>query len=301
MNIFTLRNFIAIAQCGSFTKAADQLLVSQPTLSRQIRELEEELDIRLFQRDKAGLRITEAGELLMEEATAIVDRCDGLYALFHPDADDIGTKKIHDVLRVGYQPFIDSESIYRTISDLRRSEPDAEVLLTEDDIPKLRNGLISNRFDAVFCLQVYFEDIPGVRTLLFQGNRFQLVVSADHPLAGRDKVRISELRDESFILLRREFSPIVVDQVISLCVKNGFSPHASHYVSSAEEGLKLAAAGEGISFSHSQMNMEGLEERFQVRFLDLDEAEADLPLAFAYKERNSKPTLRCLIQTLNTK
>ena len=190
MNISTLRNFIAVAQCGSFTKAADQLLVSQPTLSRQILELEEELDIRLFHRDKAGLRITEAGEFLMEEATAIIDRCDGLYLLFHPDADDIGAKKIHDVLRVGYQPFIDSESIYRTISDLRRSELDAEVLLTEADIPKLRDGLISNHFDAVFCLQVYFEDIPGVRTLPFLNNRFRLVVSADHPLAGRHKVRI---------------------------------------------------------------------------------------------------------------
>ena len=66
MNLSSLRNFIVIAHCGGFTKAAEQLLVSQPTLSRQIRELEEELGVQLFERNRSGLQITDAGTLALE-------------------------------------------------------------------------------------------------------------------------------------------------------------------------------------------------------------------------------------------
>ena len=300
MNLSSLRNCIMIAHCGSFTKAAEQLLVPQPTLSRQIRELEKELGVTLFIRSRVGVQLTDAGELFLEEVAAIVDRCDNLSALFRSGRGDV-RREIHDVLRVGCQPYLNAESVYLAAAEVRRQAPEAEVLLCHGNVPELRNGLLDNRFDAVFSLQVYYDGLPEVRTLPILENRFQVVVSADSPLAGREKVRIKELREERFILLRREFSPIVVDRLISLCMNNGFSPNASHYVSTAEEGLQRAAAEEGIAFLPSQMRMEGMEERFHVRFVDLDEKEADLPLVLAYKEKNPKRALRRLIQAIEAR
>ena len=84
MKLSSLRNFLVITSCGSFTRAAEQLLISQPTLSRQIKELEQELGVSLYERNKEGLQLSEAGEIVMEEAADIIERCDRLYALFRP-------------------------------------------------------------------------------------------------------------------------------------------------------------------------------------------------------------------------
>ena len=298
MNLSSLRNFIVIAHCGSFTKAAEQLLVSQPTLSRQIRELEEELGVQLFERSKTGLRITDAGALVVEEATEIVDRCDRLPKFFHPGEEREARRAVREGLRIGCQHFLDTEEVYHAISEVRRQTPDSEVTLHQGNVPELKQGLMSNRFDAVFSLQIYYEGIPGVKTLPFLDNRFQVVVSDHHPLAERKGVRLRELKDELFILLQREYSPIVVDYLIAGCINNGFSPEVSHYVSNGEEGLRLAAAGEGITFLTSRMRMEGMESRYHVRFLELEEIEAELPLVMAYREKNPKRTLRQLIRAL---
>ena len=299
MKLSTLRYFIAIAQYGSFTKAAERLLISQPTLSRQILELEEELGTQLFIRDKKSLRLTEDGELLLGEASAIIDRCDRLPALFRPAEAGGKGKKVPNVLKIGYQVFFDTGKVYQAMADIRRDDPQADVLLLQGNITELKQGLKSNLFDAVFSLQIYFEGMPGVRVLPFRENRLQLVVPAGHPLAGREKVKIADLSEENFILIHREYSPIILDQVISLCVKNGFSPNASRYVSSGEEGLELVAAGKGISFLHSQMRLEGLNKRFNVKFLDIDEAEAELAFALIYKEQNQKRILQRLISALD--
>ena len=301
MNLSSLRNFIVIAHCGSFTKAAELLLVSQPTLSRQVRELEEELGVQLFERNKTGLQITDAGALLVEEATEIVDRCDRLPTLFHPGEEQEARHEVREVLRIGCQHYLDTEEVYRAIAEVRRLAPDSEVMLYRGNIPELQQGLTSNRFDAVFSLQIYCERIPGVKMRPFLDNRLQVVVSAGHPLAERERVRLSQLKDEPFILLHRQYSPIIVDHLIAACVNNGFSPEVSHYVSNGEEGLRLAAAGEGISFLASRMRMEGMESRFHVRFLELEEEEADLPLVMAYKEKNPKRALQRLIKVLEPK
>ena len=298
MNLSSLRNFIVIAHCGSFTKAAEQLLVSQPTLSRQILELEDELGVQLFERNKTGLQITDAGALLVEEATEIVDRCDRLPKLFHSGEERETRPAVREVLRIGCQYYLDTEEVYRAIAEVRRQAPDSEVLLYHGNIPELRQGLTSNRFDAVFGLQIYCERIPGVKMCPFMDNRLQVVVSADHPLAERERVKLSQLKDEPFILLQRQYSPIVVDHLIAACVNDGFSPEVSHYVSNGEEGLRLAAAGEGITFLASRMRMEGMEARYHVRFLELEEKEADLPLVMAYREKNPKRTLSRLIRAL---
>ena len=80
--------------------------------------------------------------------------------------------------------------------------------------------------------------------------------------------------------------------------KNGFSPRCSHYVNSAEEGLELVGAGRGISFLHSEMNMEGLERKYNVKFVDLDEKEAKLDFVVVYKKQNQNPLLRQLTALL---
>lgn len=284
MKLSTLRCFTVVAQYGSFTKASERLPLSQPTLSRKIQELEAELGTRLFLRENRELRLTENGRLLLREAAAILERCDRIPELLHANHIDGKGRNPPEVLKIGYQKFFNTQWIYQAINQIRQEETDSDILLTQNTVSELKEGLATGQFDAVFTLQAYFEQASGYRVLPFRRNRLLLVVPELHPLAGAGKVKIRELREEKFVLLNRQYSPIIVDYVVSLCVRNGFSPNTVAYVNSAEEGLELAAEGKAISFLHSEMRMEGLERKYRVKFLDIDEKEVNLAFAVVFRD-----------------
>jgi len=125
MKLSSLRNFIVITRCGSFTKASEQLLISQPTLSRQIMDLEQELGVSLYERTKDGLQLSEAGETLMVEAVEIVERCDRLSRLFHPAAES--RKVTHEVLKIGFQTFFNIEDLRAILDRFRVTETETEI------------------------------------------------------------------------------------------------------------------------------------------------------------------------------
>ena len=296
MKLSSLRNFLVITSCGSFTRAAEQLLISQPTLSRQIKELEQELGVSLYERNKEGLQLSEAGEIVMEEAADIIERCDRLYALFRP-AEKNGIK-VPEILRIGIQSLFDMNELKMAVKKLQEENSETEIELIEADRHQLEQGILNNRFDAVISLQDCHENYSGLKVLPYRENTVKIAVPAGHPLTEKERIRIEELRDESFILLRREFSPIIVDRFMSTCINSGFSPYASAYANSEEECLRLAEANQGITFIHSQISVCGCERKFNVHCLDLEEPVQCEPLALICKARNRKNSLKRLIKEL---
>ena len=297
MKLSSLRNFIVITRCGSFTNASEQLLISQPTLSRQIRDLEQELGVSLYERTKDGLQLSEAGETLMVEAVEIVERCDRLSRLFHPAAES--RKVTHEVLKIGFQTFFNIEDLRAILDRFRVTETETEIVLLQAGLHELEYGIQYNRFDIVVSLQSYYERISGLRILPYKDNCIQVAVPSDHPMAGRKSVRMEELIDEPFIMLKRDSSPIIFDRIISRCVVSGFSPHVSAYVKSEEEGLHLVEANQGIAFVHSQMLVDGFEKMFHVHCLDIEEGCISEPLALICKARNVKKSLQRLLEELD--
>ena len=186
MKLSSLRNFIVITRCGSFTKASEQLLISQPTLSRQIRDLEQELGVSLYERTKDGLQLSEAGETLMVEAVEIVERCDRLSRLFHPAAES--RKVTHEVLKIGFQTFFNIEDLRAILDRFRVTETETEIVLLQAGLHELEYGIQYNRFDMVVSLQSYYERISGLRILPYKDNCIQVAVPSDHPMAGRKSV-----------------------------------------------------------------------------------------------------------------
>ena len=124
MKLSTLRYFVAIAKYGSYTKASELLLISQPSLSRQIQDLEEELGVQLLVRDRKKVMLTEDGELLFHEASAIIERCDRLPDL-SPDTADIEnripTLFQHAMDLSGDEPHSSGDSRSGCASDTRHS------------------------------------------------------------------------------------------------------------------------------------------------------------------------------------
>ncbi|HIU76033.1 MAG TPA: LysR family transcriptional regulator [Candidatus Pelethocola excrementipullorum] len=296
MKLSSLRYYITVAKCGSFTKASDRLFISQPTLSRTIQELEEELGTQLFIRERRSLKLTEDGIRLLKEASEIVEHSDSLAEMFK--SSEVRGRKAIQVIKVAYQRYFDIQWVYPQITAFMKEYPNCEILLEQADVQDLKKGINDGSYDAVFGLTPIFNRMKDLIIMPVEKNCLQLLVPETHRLAKRRSVSINELEGEDFILLNRKYSPVVVDHVISQCIKHGFSPNASHYVDNMEEALDLVGLGKGISFAHSGMHLEGMEKRYHVAFLDIEDNGADLDFALVYRKGRKSRNLIMLLERI---
>lgn len=299
MKLSSLRYYITVAKYGSFTKASDRLFISQPTLSRTIQELEEELGTQLFIRERRSLKLTEDGIRLLKEATEIVEHSDSLPGLFRNfDAD---SQAAVQVIKIAYQRYFNIQWVYPLMTAFMKEHPNYEILLEQADVPKLKKGIDDGNYDAVFGLTPFFKRIKDLTVVPVEKNCLQLLVPENHRLTSQGSVRIDELEDEDFILLNRKYSPVVVDYVISQCIRHGFSPNASHYVDNVEEALELVGLGKGISFVHSGMHLEGMEERYHMSILAIEDNDADLDFSLVYRKGRKNKNLLKLLEKIGKK
>ncbi len=294
MKLSSLRNFVTVAKYANYTKAAEYLHLSQPSLSRQIMELEKELGVTLFFREHKSLVLTEQGQLLLSEANDILERCDRLPSLFQEQQKQIG-----GVLSVGYQKFFNMQWMYLLINQMKLEQLENDIIMRPVALEHLRKDLEDSTFDAVFALKInvaHWDD--SICVVPLKESHLRFVFPEGHPLADRKKVSFKEVQREKFILIDRKSSPAGLDYVITQCMENGYSPEASCYVSNMEEGLEQVALGRGISFIQSMMDMGDFERRYGVRFVDVDAPGATMDFIIAYKQDNQNPILQEMLKRL---
>lgn len=297
IKLSALRYFVEISKHQSFTKAAENLYISQSALSRQVQELENELGTQLFRRDYKNLKLTKDGKAFLPVAEDIVNRCDRASVMFRNDVPQ--EKEEAPRLHIGYQRFFNSKQIYDVRGKLAKDHPDLDFMMTEGTPQGLSKSVVKGDLDLVFVLNVYLpKDASGLRIVPFEHNRLQLIVPENHPFAERKSVSIRELEDEDFILMNRPKSPVIVDYVTHLCRENGFTPHASYYINDALQAIEFVASGKGISFLHSGMRIDMLSQYYHIAAIDIDEADLELDLCAAYRIDNRKPVLKELLKML---
>jgi DNA-binding transcriptional LysR family regulator len=176
--------FLVVAEHRHFGRAATALRVAQPSLSRQIRRLEQQLGVRLLDRTPQGTRLTEAGEVFVPKAKALLRSAAQATAQARAAAQP-------SRVRIGYTTGMIVTSAVR---ELRREHPDADVAVTHLDWDKARDALLDHRVDAVVTRLPFPTDQLHV-TILYDEPRV-LAVSVDHRLAGRDSVTLDDIADE---------------------------------------------------------------------------------------------------------
>lgn len=295
MNLLTLRYFISVAEHSSFTKASEHLFVTQPTLSRQVMDLEEELGVQLFVRGRHTLTLTAQGSRFLPEAKEIIRRCDNLREILKPEEDDGDVKGF---LSIGYQGFLDTKLMHQTMKAVTAKYPQVDFSLLRGNPPELRHHLIINKCDVVFSLNSCVAAIPNIESIKLQENELQIAVPRNHRLAKYDSIDMKELANENFVMLERKISPFTVDYATSLCMKNGFSPNASYYVNDAEKALLLVGSGKGIAFLHSTNNITNPEETFDIKVLRIEGLDNDLDFVLTYKKDNTNPIIPIFVAEL---
>ncbi len=229
---------VAIADHGSFHAAAAACAVSQPGLSVQLRELEDLLGVKLFERDRRGVRITRGGEVVVERARRLlVDADELLEAARHHDRPFGGE------LRLGVLPTIAPYLLPEVLPVVRKAYPGLRLLLREDQTGRLRSLLQQGEIDVL--LVALEADLGEVATLPLFRDPFVVAMGRQHRLANKSIVSQRELAGADLLLL--EDGHCLRDQVIEACGGAAASSSAEFRPGSLATLIQMVVGGLGIT------------------------------------------------------
>jgi DNA-binding transcriptional LysR family regulator len=236
-----LRYFLAVAEELHFGRAAEHLHIVQPALSKQIAALEKELGVRLLERTKRRVELTDAGRAFLEDARNVLAQAD----LAADRARSAGRGE-RGVLVVGFIPPALNSVLPPALSRYRDEHPGVRLVLRELTNRAAVDGVLYGRIHISF-VRVPFDD-HGLCCEPVYEEPVVLALPSDHPLALLDAVPLSALRDEAFVMIPRAQEPELHDYYIALCQEAGFSPQIVHEVSATLVGVGLVASGVGVAF-----------------------------------------------------
>jgi LysR family hydrogen peroxide-inducible transcriptional activator len=239
MEIHQLRYFVAVAETGSFTRAAEREGVSQPTLSEQILRLEDKkkgIGRRLFDRLGRKVVLTDAGQLLLSHAQAIVAAVDEAERAVLATGE--GGR-----LRVGAIPTVAPFLLPATIARFRKEHTAVQLQLKEDLTERLLADLLAGELDVGLMALPIRDDRLHVEKLFAEA--LVMALPPKHRLAGKSEVKLGDVVDEPFILL--DDVHCFGDQVLSFCHRGGLEPQVVCRGEQIVTLLAMVAAGQGVS------------------------------------------------------
>lgn len=251
-----LRAFVVLAEEGHVTRAAERLGMQQPPLTRLLRGLEEELGVLLMRRLPRGVRPTEAGLALLEEARAVLARAEGVADVVRrAAAGEQGRLAVGFTSSAALHPFVPA-----VLRRFRESVPGVAVTLEEAGTSELVDAILHERLDAAFVR----SPVGGTAGLVLDAvleEPMLAALPAGHPLAAQaGALPLSALAREPFILYRRPAGPGLYDAILTACRAAGFSPLVAQEAPRLPATLSLVAAGLGVSVVPASMHRLGGED-----------------------------------------
>jgi DNA-binding transcriptional LysR family regulator len=202
MELRHLRYFIAVAEERSFSRAAERLHVSQPPLSRQIRNLESELGVKLLDRNRQGVRLTRLGNATLTRARALIRNTE----LFKAQAKVLA-EQIQEELRIGYAPSPTALIISKVLANYYDLAPGGRLTLHDLTHTEMLLGLKSKKLQAALTLRPNSKEMRGLRFEMVSRHAVGVICSLDHPLAGMSTVRPSTVVENELIVYRAQDFP----------------------------------------------------------------------------------------------
>jgi len=283
-----LSYFLAVAEELHFRKAAERLFISQPGLSRQIKQMEDILDVKLFIRDKRKVSLTAAGTYLNKEVDYIFNHLD--FTLKQTKL--VQTGSLGEV-RIGFL----GSAMQSVLPDL--------LVKANGQLPKIQFSLkeLSNN-SQVEALEKDQLDLGFVRLSRVPQNlqlkpvftdTFSLVLPKEHSLNKMNFTGIDQVSTERFILFSSDYSSQYYNKIMSICEAKGFSPVVTHKSVHAHTIFKLVESGLGVAIIPTS-----LQKGFKmgVKFLEIPDIQQRAVLYALWKKDNRNPALRPILDLL---
>ena len=293
MTLTELKYVVALAQERHFGRAAAKCFVTQPTLSLALAKLEEELGVKLFERNKNEVLVTGRGEAIVEQARRVLDEVGKIQHLARGSQDQLA-----GILRLGVIPTIGPYLLPELVPSLRKRAP-AMPLVIEENLtgnlaPMLRDGELD-----VAIIALPFA-LPGVKTQVVYEEPFSVVVPEGHRWSGRRAVKPGELADENLLVLNN--GHCFRDQVLEACPGQSNTALAEGRAGSSLETIRnMVASGLGVSF----LPASALGPRYSSRLLKVVPFASPVPsrkVALAWRASFDRPlaveTLAAAIQAV---
>ena len=278
MELRHLRYFVAVAEEQNVTRAAARLHVSQPPLSRQIRDLEDELGVALFEHGPRAVRLTDAGRVFLTEACAVLQRVNDAVQL----AKAVATGQRGEI-NVAFAPSLTIEILPQALRHFQTSNPEVRVQLYDLSTQEMLRGLRDEKIDVALMIQVSPRVMDG---LVFEElRREQICIAAHpaHPLARARKVRLDDVATERLIAYTLADYPEYHAWLADLFLRTKRSPQIAEQHDSSTSLIASVESGRGIALV--QQGFDCLSgDRLRVR--PLSPAPPPFIVGIAYRKKN---------------
>jgi DNA-binding transcriptional LysR family regulator len=289
MELRHLRYFITVAEELNFSRAAKRLQIAQPPLSQQIKTLESELAVKLFDRKKRPLQLTLAGQAFLEEARL---------TLAHLEQAVHKTQRIHQAelghLIVGFTSSMANDVLPNVLRIFRQHYPGINLILREASSGSQIQRLRDRETDIVFIYETpALRQASDLEILLLSHQTLVAVLPQHHPLTTQSTIALMDLEHEEFIMPLRPVVSGLSEQIYALCDQAGFVPKVAQEAIFMMTILGLVAGEMGISILPSSVQN---IQREGVTYRPLQEEAIANPLAIAWQRENSKNSAPILHQ-----
>ncbi|AZB41995.1 LysR family transcriptional regulator [Bacillus sp. FJAT-42376] len=238
MELRQLKYFVEAVRQKNFTRAAENMLVSQPALSKMIKSLEDELGVPLIIRNYKGLELTDAGHSVYRHAVQMI----GIEKDIISSVEDVqGLSK--GTIKIGIPPIIGSLFFPKVLAAFHTAHPNIRIQITEFGAKKVTASVLAG--DIEMGVAVLPVDEKNFHAYPIVEEELVLVVNEHHPLASSSEVQLSQLSNENFIFYSEDFA--LYEQVREFCINAGFEPAILFQSSQWDFMSEMAAAGLGVT------------------------------------------------------
>lgn len=286
MKLHSLRYFAVLAEELHFGRAAERLAITQPPLSGAIKSLEDELGVRLFERDSKHVQLTAAGEAFLAEVNQILERVARAEQVVKAVA--VG---LRGTLEVGVTGSLVYRDVPAIVQHFGRSVPGVEVMLREMSSAEQVAALLRGQLHAGFLNASAVP--PQLTSLPLPSDHFVCCLPAGHPQAQAAEIDLATLAGERFVMFSREVAPANHDNVIAIFSRAGIHPHTVHATRQWLTVIGMIANGLGVSLVPSSL------ARTQVAgvvFVPLRGEPAHSPALLAWNPLQVSPALASLVE-----
>lgn len=245
MDIRHLEYFTEVAKHLNFTKAAATLHISQPSLSKTIKNMEDELGVPLFYRSFRQLELTDAGKALLHNAKHVLHAYNHLTS----ELNDVMDLKKGEI-RIGIPPIIGAAFCSKIISQYIDLYPQINITLTEVGTKKIKDGIDDGSLDVGFVCNNPLHK-KGVDAVQLLSDPLMVVVHKGHPLAEKKYVHFTDIEEEAFVMYRQDFS--LYDSILEACAAHQFFPNIVCESSQKDFIIEMVAAKLGIALLPSKI------------------------------------------------
>jgi len=289
MELRHLRYFVAVAEAGSLTvAAARELHTSQPSLSRQIRDLEDEVGAQLLTRRARGIELTPAGRAFLDHARAVLSQVEAA-----GEAARRTARPPRPCFTMGFLTGHELRWMPEAMRILRDELPNIDVMISSQYSPLLAEGLAKGTIDAAFLRRE--KGVPGLAFRLLVKEPLMVILPSDHRLAAFKSISLKDLVDETFVTVS-DTAPVLRVVIDNYLRRSGLNIKPRHEGDHIAMGISLIASTRGVGLLPAYI------QNFLPSSLTSRPLKGDTPtveLVLGYKKSNESPALKLLLSRLD--